>query len=77
MVEVFKTNVNEHTDAEKLLNCLHAKFACYQANFDLNDCDRILRVASKNQFIDAIEIIKLLNKTGFKAEILKDEIPVF
>jgi hypothetical protein len=43
-------------------------------NFDLEDCDRILRVKNDHDSIDSIEIINLLKEFGFDAEVLRDEI---
>ncbi len=41
----------------------HAKI-----NFDLNDCDKILRVESQQLCID--EIVKVLKNKGFSCEVL-------
>ena len=46
MVEVFKTTVSDSYYAKLLLTRIHARFSFYLANFDLSDCDRILRVQS-------------------------------
>ena len=46
-VEVFKTNVSDARQARVLLLHLHQTFPTYKATFDLDDCDRILRVASE------------------------------
>lgn len=44
MVEVFKTNVEESVHACMLVDQIHKTFKNYKANFDLEDCDKILRV---------------------------------
>lgn len=44
MIEVFKTNVEEVTHARKLIGLLLQHFPDSKINFDLSDCDRILRV---------------------------------
>lgn len=72
MIEVFKTNVTLHSQADMLLGEIHALFKNYKANFDLNDCDNILRVNSGNESIEAAPLIKLLNRYGFNAEVLPD-----
>ncbi len=77
MVEVFKTTVNKQSAAKELLDCLHSKFAGYQANFDLKDCDCILRVESDNDYVAADEVICIVEKAGFMAEILPDIIVDF
>jgi hypothetical protein len=47
MVEVFKTNVQDRELAEHIASILRGKFAFARINFDLDDCDKILRVESK------------------------------
>lgn len=74
MVEVFKTNVKQHHDAEHLVRLIHENFADYQANFDLHDCDNILRVKSTTGIIHAACLVSLLRDYGFEAEILPDEV---
>jgi hypothetical protein len=54
MIEVFKTNINCADKATQLVEQIHENFASYRANFDLNDCDRILRVVSGNNNIDPL-----------------------
>jgi len=75
MVEVFKTNVSDRTQAMVLLHHIHKNNIHYKANFDLEDCDRILRVKSLQMGVDAHAIISLLNTFGFSAEVLDDEHP--
>lgn len=76
MVEVFKTNVNDPAHAKMILDQLHKTFIDYHANFDLNDCDKILRVANKTGMIQSDLLILLLGDFGYKAEIFPDEYPV-
>lgn len=75
MVEVFKTNVTERYYAEKLVGEIHKHFVSYKANFDLDDCDKILRVKSVAEPIEVNVLVHLINRHGFDAEILPDEIP--
>jgi len=72
MVEVLKTNVQEHGQAKKLIRQIHRNFQNYQANFDLEDCDKILRVACYTDFIQATQLIDYLKILGYKAEVLMD-----
>jgi hypothetical protein len=74
MVEVFKTNVREPIFAYKLVEQIHQRYADYKANFDLEDCDRILRVKCTTGPVHASGLIALLNEWGFKAEVLPDEV---
>lgn len=44
MVEVFKTNVQTETDTNFIIAVIKRQFPTYKVNFDLEDCDKILRV---------------------------------
>ena len=70
-VEVFKTNVNEQELAEQIVIALEALYPEHQINFDLDDCDRILRMeAEQNPEVDTV--ICLLQSFGIEASILPD-----
>ncbi|MDN3579759.1 hypothetical protein [Mucilaginibacter flavus] len=71
-VEVFKTNVNKRKNADILLQHIHRAFAGYKANFDLDDCDKILRVQCNDRAIKARALILFLKDLGFHAEVLTD-----
>ncbi len=75
MVEVFRTNVTDPHNAKMLVERIHQNFEGYKANFDLWDCDNILRVKSTNGNMAAALIISIVNDGGFIAEILPDESP--
>jgi hypothetical protein len=72
MVEVFKTDVLHLAKASVVLESLHIKFSDYEANFDLDDCDNILRIKSKSGIIDPIAVLELLSALGCRAEILPE-----
>lgn len=72
MVEVFKTNVTARRQARWLLHQIHATFTHYRANFDLDDCDKVLRVESRTGFVSPPGLIALLHQAGFQAEVLPD-----
>ncbi len=74
MIEVFKTNVNSPDHARMLVTQILRNFN-YTANFDLQDCDRILRVQSDNGPVRAYRLIKIFRDLGFHAEVLQDYLP--
>lgn len=74
MVEVFKTNVKDPLNANMLIYQIHKCFAHYKANFDLEDCDKILRVIHANGIVESSAVIDILRDLGFNAEVLPDEI---
>jgi hypothetical protein len=75
MVEVFITDVKGQREAQMLLERIHAVFTGYKANFDLEDCDRILRVLSVTGSVESCRVIGLLKELGCHAEVLPDIIP--
>ena len=68
MVEVFKTNVKHRELAEQLISILRDRFAFFKINFDLEDCDKILRVEGKKICVETI--IEILSTHGLECEIL-------
>jgi hypothetical protein len=72
MVEVFKTNVTDWHQAKWLTAQIHRKFTGYQANFDLEDCDHILRVKCRGGAVQASGLIKFLKEAGCEAQVLPD-----
>ena len=68
MVEVFKTNVQKKTQSKMLLCILSEAFPSFKINFDLLDCDKVLRVEGDN--MEALRIMILVKKHGFKCEVL-------
>lgn len=73
MVEVFKTDVSNCEDAEMLIGQILVNFPNYKVNFDLEDCDLILRVQSFDNSIIPASIVSILKQNGFYAEILEDD----
>jgi mevalonate kinase len=71
-IEVFKTNVEDKEEADKIIEAIHQSFEDHKANFDLQDCDKILRVVSANEYLQATSVIQLVKTLGYHAEILPD-----
>ena len=74
-VEVFKTNVRDWDHAKMLMDQIHKTFVDYNANFDLEDCDHILRVTSTTGFVHTSFLIDILKELGCHAEVLPDDFP--
>ena len=68
MVEIFKTNVYAKSTAQKLIKVLKKHFPHFKINFDLQDCDRILRVEGYQLEIQKIKSI--VNEKGFICEVI-------
>ena len=69
MVEVFKTNVKQKRQAKNLLNALSRQFPLYRINFDLEDCDKILRVEGEN--VPPEKIRNLVTANGYQCQVLE------
>jgi hypothetical protein len=70
MIEVFATNIDTDRKAKKVLNQIKKTFPYYMANFDLEDCDKILRIETQQTMIDTQSIIQLVNEMNSEASLL-------
>ena len=76
MIEVFKTDIGDPKEAKRLVDLIcHAINHC-EANFDLEDCDRVLRVECKKGSFNSLEVIEILNRAGFQVEVMEDDISI-
>ncbi len=69
MIEVFKTNVRKTVQAKRIIDLLLEHFPDNKINFDLHDCDKILRVEGKSFCPD--KIMTLVMEKGFNCSILE------
>lgn len=67
-VEVFKTNVSEAPAAEQLIALLLSHFPDSRINFDLDDCDKVLRIEGKG--LDAGTVMSVVSGKGFECSFL-------
>lgn len=63
MIEVFKTNVSNSQQADEIIGLLRNLLPCSCINFDLEDCDRVLRIDC--EIIDADSVTDILTGKGF------------
>lgn len=68
MIEVFKTNVDQPEHSEMLIDQIINQIPNGDINFDLEDCDKILRIEAES--VSAQIIIEILNQNGYHAEVL-------
>ena len=68
-VEIFRTNIRDGRRARKVLRELSRRFPGCEINFDLDDCDKILRVAGTDFGIE--ELIEMITGLGFECEVLE------
>jgi hypothetical protein len=68
MIEVFKTDVDCPQRAGELITQLLGAFPGSIINFDLEDCDKILRVDGPENISSLV--IQILNRQGHFCEVL-------
>ena len=69
-IEIFKTNVALKSKAQQLIEELSYRFPDYKVNFDLEDCDRILRVESASGAVKISSIMNWLRDKHIECNIL-------
>ena len=74
MVEVFSTNICDKSIADLLVIQIEHRFRNYRANFDLDDCDHILRIKAIEGIVNAESIIDFVEGFGYRIEVLPDNI---
>jgi hypothetical protein len=68
MIEVFKTNVHKTREANRLVTLLLNHFPGSRINFDLDDCDKVLRVEGRHFVTE--KVMNLVKECGFQCAIL-------
>lgn len=63
MIHVFKTSVKNKAQIKKLKPALDSSFQDIKWNFDLEDCDKILRIESKKNICK--KVVNLLRSYHF------------
>lgn len=69
-VLVYKTDVADKSEAKMIIQAIHRHFPKSDVSFDLEDCDNVLRVESRNGKIDERKIIRLVEDQGFQLHTL-------
>ena len=72
MIYVFITSVKTEQEVDQLKPHLNDLLKQAEWNFDLDDCDRILRIDSESETGITQSVIKLLHDKGFDCEELQD-----
>jgi hypothetical protein len=70
MILVFKTNVSTYLEVEKIKPQLNKSFPNAKWNFDLQDCDNILRIDNLYEISDVV--MNLFKENNFECELLGD-----
>jgi hypothetical protein len=67
---VFRTNVSSNKDISQVESILNSLPSIHEWNFDLDDCDKILRIVASDLLAPDIEA--LLNVAGIFCQELED-----
>lgn len=70
ITEVFQTNLQSLGEAEQLKKELLLLYPFYRICFDLEDCDKILKISATR--IDAEEVVRISLKCGYRVAVLAD-----
>ena len=68
IVKVFKTDIRDQATAAQIAKQLESYFGESRINFDLDDCDNILRIESRHTVIGDLEIQALVTQWGYHCE---------
>jgi len=74
-IEIFYTSIDNPESACTARRRIESAFPGYRVNFDLADCDRVMRVVTARGRIAIDQLITLLREEGITAGILPDIIP--
>ena len=69
VVEVFKTNVQTKQVAKMIIFDLAQRLPNAKINFDLEDCDNILRIECQQLFIG--DVIEIVEQWGYSCAVLE------
>lgn len=68
MIEVFKTNVQHQVEATELRNLLQRYFPGSKIDFDLEDCDKVLRIEGSSFMPN--KIMQLIHEHGYTCHVM-------
>lgn len=71
-VEIFKTNVETSEEANQVMAVLKQVLPYTQVNFDLEDCDKILRIEGFS--VDSNRVVNTVKQLGYNCEAIPDKI---
>jgi len=69
MIEVFKTNVHETSHSQAMALKLSEHYPAHGITFDLDDCDRVLRIEG-HHFVPA-RIVQILSDHGYHCSVME------
>lgn len=70
MIFVFKTNISNRWQTRRLRKQFEEQLQVSYSSFDLEDCDKVLRIESSFEVTN--QVIQLMQENGFSCEELVD-----
>lgn len=67
-INVYKTNIEEQAIAEDILHKIRTELPDSDPSFDLEDCDKVLRVETKTKPVDDLKVRNLVKASGYQIE---------
>ncbi|NGP87090.1 hypothetical protein [Fodinibius halophilus] len=67
-IEVYKTDVEDRVTAKSIVDTIRQSLPNCNPSFDLEDCDKVLRVESLNDEINESKIRNILQDYGYHME---------
>ncbi len=68
MVKVYKTDIDNRTEAKNIVHEIRQVQPGSDPSIDLEDCDKVLRIEIRKEEIDAAAIKTILNSYGYTME---------
>jgi len=75
-VEVFKTDIQNPAEGMAMTIKILEHLSGYRITFDLEDCDKVMRIASKNGEIDVDAVLETGAAHAKKIELLREDVPI-
>jgi len=72
VVEIFRTNVSDASEANSIARNLLGHFPSCKITFDLDDCDRILRIEGRGCDINITSILEIVKGQHYEIELIVD-----
>ncbi|CAL1516631.1 hypothetical protein [Chitinophaga sp. MM2321] len=69
MIGIFKTNIISQQERQQMIHAIETNFEVGTCHVDLEDCDRVLRIADLN--VEENTIINFVRTQGFLCEVLE------
>lgn len=69
-VNIFRTNVDNRTNAKAIENAIRKALPGSDPSFDLEDSDRVLRIEHSDHGLDKSTIERILKKFNYTMEVL-------